>query len=112
MALRIPVSSIRHRKEFNVANKNADETLDNWYNRLKELAEPCQYGSNSEAFVLHQFICGLDVLLLEQLLDGGQQKELSLIDIFDLIKNIERINEPVDVVSLHRGRGRFIISKL
>lgn len=108
MALRIPSSSIRYRKEFNSANKNVDETLENWYDRLKQLAERCEYGSCSEAFILHQFVCGLDVLILE-LLDA-QQKDLSLIDILDLTKNIDRSHEPVDVVSLFLGRPtRFIV---
>lgn len=102
MTLRIPAASIRHRKEFNLANKNGEETMENWYKRLEELAEPCEYGSYAEAFILQQFICGLDVLLLEHL--HAEPKDLSLIDVFDLAKNYERNNEEVDVVSVDRDR--------
>lgn len=97
MSLSIPAASIRHRKEFNSACKNADETVENWYQRLKELAEPCEYGTYLEAFVLHQFICGLDVWILDHF--NAEKKDLSLIDVFELMKNYERNNEPDDVVS-------------
>lgn len=98
MAQRIPTSSIRHRKEFNLASKDVDETMENWYNRLKQLAEQCEYGSHSEAFILHQFICGLDVLLLEHL--RVEERDLSLSDVFDLTKKFEYSNVEVDVVSV------------
>lgn len=98
MALRIPASSIRHRIKFNLANKNVEETMENWYKRLKELAEPCKYGTYSEAFILQQFICGLDGLLVERL--HAEQKDLALVDVFDLTKSYERSNDVVDVVSV------------
>lgn len=103
MTLRIPAASIRHRKEFILANKNGDETMSNWYKRLQELAEPCEYGSYSEALILQQFICGLDVFLFEHLV--AEQRDLSLIDVFNLIEIYERSHEheEVDVVSVEGG---------
>lgn len=97
MVLRISTASIRYRKEFNSANKLADETLENWYDRLKDLAESCDYGTHLEAFILNQFICGLDALILDYL--HAEQTDLSLNDVFDLTKSFEPSNELVDVVS-------------
>ncbi|KAG4067741.1 hypothetical protein HA402_005513 [Bradysia odoriphaga] len=91
MVLRISVASIPYRKQFISANKHADETLKNWYDRLKDLAVSCDYGMHSEAFILNQFICGLDALILEYL--RTEQTDLSVNDVFDLTKSIE----PVDV---------------
>ncbi|XP_037025994.1 zinc finger protein 883-like isoform X2 [Bradysia coprophila] len=94
MVLRFSTYSIPYRKEFNSANKQADETLKNWYDRLKILAQPCDYGLHSEAFILNQFICGLDTLILEYL--NAEQKVLSVNDVFDLTKSFEHSNELVD----------------
>ncbi|KAG4077404.1 hypothetical protein HA402_009805 [Bradysia odoriphaga] len=95
MVLRISAASIRYRKEFNSANKHGDETLENWYDRLKVLAESCDYGTYLEAFILNQFICGLDALILEYL--NAEQKDLSLDDVFELTKSFVHSNELVDV---------------
>ncbi|KAG4075650.1 hypothetical protein HA402_003475 [Bradysia odoriphaga] len=89
MVLRISTYSIPYRKEFNSASKQADETLKNWYDRLKNLAQPCDYGLYSEAFILNQFICGLDTLILKYL--NAEQKDLSVNDVFDLTKSFEHI---------------------
>lgn len=97
MVLRISTTSIRCRKEFISAIRQSDETLENWYDRLKVLAESCDYGTYLEAFVLNQFICGLDALILDYLI--AEQKELSLNDVFDLTKGLEHNDEPEDVVS-------------
>lgn len=98
MALRITASSIHHRKDFQSTVKDNDETLEHWYDRVKSLAEPCEYGQHSEAFILNQFICGLDVLILNYLY--AEQIDLSLDVVFDLTKQFERSREPVDVVSV------------
>ncbi len=98
MALRIAASSIRYRKEFHSAHKGTDESVENWYDRVKALAEQCEYGLDSEAFILNQFICGLDVLILEHLY-ATEKGDLSLTDVFDLSKQFEHNKEPVDVVS-------------
>lgn len=98
MVLRISTTSIRYRKQFHSANKQADETLENWYDRLKVLAESCDYGTHLEAFILNQFICGLDALILDYL--HAEQKELSLTDVIDLTKSFEHSGELEDVVSV------------
>lgn len=98
MAERIRASSIRPRKDFNSAVKDADETMENWYNRLKQLADQCEFGYHSEVFILHQFICGLDVAIVEHL--RAEENDLSLSDIFELTRNFEHSNVEVDVVSI------------
>ncbi|KAG4077362.1 hypothetical protein HA402_009763 [Bradysia odoriphaga] len=90
MVLRISTASIPHRKEFISANKDADETLKNWYDRLKVLAVSCDYGMHSEAFILNQFICGLDALVLEYF--RTEEKDLSVNDVFDLTKSVELVD--------------------
>lgn len=98
VSLRVPASSIRHRKEFHLANKDVDESMENWYNRLRGLAEACEYGSHFDAFLLHQFIIGLDPVILESLY--AEERDLSLIDVIELTRNYERNKEQVDVVSV------------
>lgn len=97
MVLQISTASILYRKDFIAANKHADETLENWYIRLKTLAEPCEYGTHLEAFILNQFICGLDELIVEYF--HTEQQYLSVNDVFELTKSFTHSNEPVDVVS-------------
>lgn len=98
MVLRISTASILYRKEFNSSNKHADETLKNWYDRVKVLAELCDYGSHLEAFILNQFVCGLDTFILEHF--RSEQKDLSVNDVFDLTKSFEHNSDLVVVVSL------------
>lgn len=101
ISLRIPASSIRYRKEFNLAHKDINETMDDWYNRLRELAAACEYDSHIDAFLLHQFICGLDESILEHL--SAEESDLSFTSIIDSIKTYERSKEPVVVVSINQG---------
>lgn len=100
ITIRIPASSIRHRKDFNLANKDINESLEDWYYRLRGLAEACEYDSHLDAFLLHQFICGLEDSILEHL--NLENRDLSFIDIIDLIRSYEGSKEPVVVVSLNK----------
>lgn len=100
MVLRISSSSIPFRREFSLARKNVDETLEDWYDRLKHLAQECDYGSDSETFILNQFVVGLDVVILDYL-NAQTGRELSVFDVFELVKCYERSNEAEDVVSAY-----------
>lgn len=106
MVLQIPASSIRYRKEFHSAYKDVNETMEHWYSRLERLSEACEYGEYGEAFLLNQFICGLDGMIFERLC--AEEGDLSLTNIIDFTHTYELGKEQLDVVSVNKGNTVFL----
>lgn len=60
------------RKEFNLANKEARETPEEWLNRVKELAESCEFGQSANLFVLDKFLIGLETETIDYLCSSAE----------------------------------------
>lgn len=83
----IPVVSFRFRREFHCASKNNNETVSDWYIRLKLLANSCQFGNEADHFVLDKFVIGLGDDLFERMcMENGY---LSLEQSIELASQIE-----------------------
>lgn len=60
VAITLPTSSIQYRRAFHSASKETNESVTEWYHRLTELAQQCDYGGYLEVLVLDKLVLGLD----------------------------------------------------
>lgn len=95
VAVTLPPSSIPYRKAFHSANKQTNETVDDWYHRLNNLAQSCNYGCYLDVLLLDKLILGLDDTILERLC--MEERELSVSDVIELSHEVN--NEHIDIVS-------------
>lgn len=104
VALTLSPSSIPYRRAFHSANKLSNETVDDWYHRLKDLAKPCNYGCYLEVLLLDKLIVGLDDTLLERLCTN--ERDLSVKNVIEISRYFEATNEEhIDIVSrLHTNQ--------
>lgn len=63
----VATTCVRYRRQFHTATKDPHETVSKWFCRLKKLAEPCQFESDLNNFLLDRFLIGLDDDLLNEL---------------------------------------------
>lgn len=68
----ISTKFIPFRKEFHLANKEAKETHEEWLNRVKELAESCEFGQYFNLFVLEKFLIGLETETIDYLCSSAE----------------------------------------
>lgn len=98
VAVTLPTSSVIFRKAFHSANKQTNETVDDWYHRLQDLAQPCNYGCYLEVLLLEKLIVGLDETILNRLYTSEQQN-LSIRNVIEFTRSVEVDNEQIDIVS-------------
>ena len=55
----LEVTIRRSREAFIEVSRTDDESIQDWYVRLKKVWEQCRFGANLEKFLLVKFICGL-----------------------------------------------------
>ncbi|XP_059223944.1 uncharacterized protein K02A2.6-like [Stomoxys calcitrans] len=67
-----PTIIFRERKSFHSAAKKDEETISQWYARVKKLALQCKFGSHLDAMVLDQFVIGLPTKLFEKLCEEDE----------------------------------------
>lgn len=65
------------RKKFHAASKRDDETVVNWYARVKRLAIHCKFGANLEPFCVDKFVCGMSGKLFERLCEEDEKITLA-----------------------------------
>lgn len=99
VAVTLPISSIQYRKAFHSANKQTDETVDDWYRRLEDLAQLCNYGCYLEVLLLDKLIVGLDETILERLC--MEQDDLSLTNVIEFLRSSDVNDDHIDIVSRH-----------
>lgn len=58
---------IPFRQNFYKAQKNSNESPDEWLIRLKELSKACSFGKNVDVIVLDKFITGLESEIIDYL---------------------------------------------
>lgn len=97
VAVTLPTSSIQYRRAFHSANKQTNETVDDWYHRLQDLALLCNYGNYLEVLLLDKLIVELDKTVLDRLCE--KEQDLSLRNVIEFARNFERNNETDDIVS-------------
>lgn len=97
VAVTLPTSSIHHRKAFHSANKESDETVEEWYHRLQDLAVPCNYGCYLEMLLLDKLVVGLDEMILDGLCK--ESDHLSLENVIEFSRTYESNSVYVDIVS-------------
>ncbi|KAJ6641385.1 Zinc finger protein, partial [Pseudolycoriella hygida] len=88
VAVTLPTSSIQFRKAFHSANKQSNESVDDWYNRLENLARLCNYGRYLEVLLLDKLIVELDDTILDRLCTQ-QQQHLSLENVIEFSRKFE-----------------------
>lgn len=91
----LPVSSIQYRKAFHSAYKQSNESVTDWYHRLQDLAQQCNYGCYLDVLLLDKLVLGLGETLIDRLCTD--RSELSLKNVIEF-----SINEHVDIVSDNR----------
>lgn len=106
VAVTLSPSSIPYRQAFHSANKSTNETVDDWYNRLRDLAQPCNYGCYLEVLLLDKLIVGLDDTLLERLCTN--ERDLSVKNVIEISRYFETTNEHIDIVSSLHCKGNNI----
>ncbi|KAG4074129.1 hypothetical protein HA402_014334 [Bradysia odoriphaga] len=84
-----------HRKAFHLANKDSNETVDEWYHRLQDLALSCDYGCYLEMLLLDKLVVGLDEFILDRLCK--EQKDLSLKNVIEFSRNYEVSSDHMDI---------------
>lgn len=67
--MKIPSTLARFRRTFLRASKIPNESVTDWYQRIKCLAEPCRFGNDHNKFLLEVFISGLEDSLFDRLLN-------------------------------------------
>lgn len=87
-AIKIPSVAVCHRRLFFRATKQCTETVSDWYNRLKVLAEPCLFGKDLNTFLLEVFISGLEDVFFERLLE--EKCDVTFDIAYDVITKYER----------------------
>lgn len=97
VAVTLPTSSVIFRKAFHSANKQTNESVDEWYDRLHDLAQPCNYGCYLEVLLLDKLIVGLDETILDRLCT--EQQNLSIRNVIEFTRSVEMDNEHIDIVS-------------
>lgn len=92
----ISVKSIWFRRKFHDANKDVDETVTEWLNRVQKLAKPCEFGKELNTFIWDKFIVGLDDNLLNHFcLDN---KTISL----DIRKALQTLRQHEDEIECNK----------
>lgn len=71
-----PTIVFSERKKFHVATKN--ESVAEWYARVKSLALNCKFGTHLEAFVLNQFVMGLPSQIFERLCEEDENLRIQM----------------------------------
>lgn len=84
--------AIQQRKSFYTSTKLSDETVLEWYERIENVGNKCQFNHFHDFMVLDKFVCGLDDGILERLSEGIV---LSLQEIFALATSFSLENEEV-----------------
>lgn len=77
-AIGVPASTIVHRRAFHYAYREWDESVESWYMRLKNLAEPCLFGNNADAFLLNKLVVDLSDETSTHILNTNGDYELTL----------------------------------
>lgn len=72
-----PTIIFRERKNFYLTKKNEDETISQWFAKVKKLALNCKFGSNLDAFVLDKFVMGLPNKIYERICEEDENLTLS-----------------------------------
>lgn len=67
-----PTIVFRERKIFHSAKKEDDETINQWFARIKKLALLCKFGDHLDAMILDQFIIGLPSKMFERLCEEDE----------------------------------------
>lgn len=67
-----PVIVFRERKNFHMATKREEESISEWYARVKQLSLNCKFGQQLEQFVLNQFIMGLPERMFEKICEEDE----------------------------------------
>lgn len=109
VAVTLSSSLVRYRRAFHLANKESNETVDEWYHRLQDLAVSCDYGSYLEMLLLDKIVAGLDEIILDHLCK--EQNDLTLKEVIDFSRNYEMGNDHIDMVS-RDALSEFCTSKL
>lgn len=91
-ATKIPSVAVCHRRLFFRATKECTETVSDWYNRLKVLAEPCLFGSDLNTFMLEVFVSGLEDVFFERILE--EKCDVTFDFAYDVIAKYERSLSP------------------
>lgn len=81
-------SMYKNRIEFYRSEQNENETIDEWWTRLKSLSIGCQFGLELGRIILDQFITGLKPSpILERMLH--ERVPITIEEALDLAKHIE-----------------------
>ena len=113
---RIPVVNFRRRKLFHSARMDPNESVTDWYHRIKTLAKPCRFGNHLNALIFDKFVIGLNDSLFEELCVSDE--ELSFDEAVDLALKIEAKDSDVtadvidDVSTLPSDEARGIKSEV
>lgn len=99
VAVTLPTSSVKFRRAFHSANKEINESVENWYHRLQVLAQPCNYGCYLDVLLLERLIIGLDEAIVDRLC-LEQQDSISLSNVIELTRSMdEATDEHIVIVS-------------
>lgn len=67
-----PTIVFSERKKFHLCSKAENESVAEWYARVKTLALNCKFGVSLDAFVLNQFVMGLPNFIFERLCEEDE----------------------------------------
>lgn len=84
-AYAIPAIDVfRWRRQFHEITKATDESIADWFYRVSNIVDRCQYGLLSETLLTEKFLCGLHVNVFvqfakETIIDAKQALSIALI---------------------------------
>lgn len=99
--MKIPKTLARFRRTFLRASKIPNESVTDWYQRIKRLAQPCRFGNDHNKFLLEVFISGLDDSLFDRLLN--ENCDLTFDIAIDVITKYETSHLINDSTQSNRG---------
>lgn len=68
-----PTIVFRERKIFHTTTKREDESVSEWYGRVKQLALNCKFGQNLDAFILDKFVTQLPGRIFHRLCEEDEK---------------------------------------
>lgn len=68
-----PVIVFKERKAFHMSAMKGEESVSDWFARVKQLSLNCHFGEQLEHFVLNQFVMGLTDRLFERMCEEDEK---------------------------------------
>lgn len=113
---KISIKYLRNRRLFFNAVKGENETVDEWLERIENLAKKCGFARNLHLLLLNKFITGLDDSSFEIIC--SQRREITLKKSLEILKrheqdcliNLEKSNTPLNIVKKRSARKNTTLS--